>query len=243
MPSIPMHNSEIYPSVVARVTERRGGVHLFPRIDPSRTAHVVVDLQVGFMAPGQASAVATAPGIVPNVNRLSAALRAAGGQVVYLQHTADPAGVASWPTFYDHFVTPARRALMIEAFTPGNPGHALWPELDVLPTDWVVRKNRFGAFVPGASDLHTRLRARGIDTLIVTGTVTNVCCESTARDAMMLDYKVFFITDGNAAHNDAEHNATLSNLANIFCDVASTAHVLGLIAAAADGTATAQAAE
>jgi ureidoacrylate peracid hydrolase len=225
-----MHKVQLLPSVVRRVTERRGGLRVFDRLDPRRTAHVVVDLQNGFMAPGQLSAVASAPGIVPNVNRISRALRGAGGLVAYLQHTADPAAVDSWRTFYDNFVSPERRAAMIEAFTPGNPGHELWPGLDVRPEDLKVRKSRFGAFVQGSSDLHTLLQARGIDTLIVTGTVTNVCCESTARDAMMLDYRVFFVSDGNAAHHDDEHNATLSAMANIFCDVVPTEEVERLIA-------------
>lgn len=229
-----MHRIELFPSVVSRVTERRGGVRVFDSLDPKRTAHVVVDLQNGFMAPGQLSAVATAPGIVPNVNRISRALRDAGGLVVYLQHTADPGAVGSWRTFYDHFVNPERRAAMIDAFTPGNFGHDLWPELDVQPEDLKVRKRRFGAFIQGSSDLHTLLQARGIDTLIITGTVTNVCCESTARDAMMLDYRVFFITDGNAAHHDDEHNATLSAMANIFCDVVSTDQVVQLMAEGAE---------
>jgi ureidoacrylate peracid hydrolase len=232
-----MHKMSLLPSVVARVTERRGGVRVFGSLDPRRTAHVVVDLQNGFMAEGQLSAVATAPGIVPNVNRISAALRAASGLVVYLQHTADPAAVAGWSSFYDHFVNPMRKQAMIEAFTPGNFGHDLWPGLEVLPQDLVVRKNRFGAFIQGSSDLHALLQARGIDQIIVTGTVTNVCCESTARDAMMLNYRVFFVADGNAAHSDEEHNATLSNLANIFCDVVTTEEVVGMVAAAAPGLA------
>ena len=122
---------------------------------------------------------------------------------------------------------------MIAAFTPGAFGHALWDGLDVRPEDLVVRKRRFGAFAPGASDLHEQLQMRGIDTLIITGTATNVCCESTARDAMMLNYKVFFIEDGNATFGDAENNATLSALAHTFCDVASTEHVLNLLANAA----------
>ena len=54
--------------------------------------------------------------------------------------------------------------------------------------------------------------ARGIDTLIIVGTATNVCCESTARDAMMLNYKVFFVSDANACRTDEEHNATLAIL-------------------------------
>ena len=91
-------------------------------------------------------------------------------------------------------------------------------------------KRRFGAFVPGSLDLHARLQERGIDTLIISGTVTQVCCDSTARDAMMMNYKVFFITDACAALTDAEHG-TLSAMAHTFCDVRDTQSVLGLIAA------------
>ena len=80
--------------------------------------------------------------------------------------------------------------------------------------------------------MHEILQARGIDTLIVTGTASQVCCESTARDAMMLNYKVFFIADGNATFNDEEHNATLSAMAHTFCDVVDSETMLGVIRAA-----------
>jgi ureidoacrylate peracid hydrolase len=166
---------------------------------------------------------------VPNVNRISDSVRRAGGLVVYIQNTFDEIAVRTWSTFFDHFCSPARRERMIEAFTPGSEGHALWPGLDVLAQDLKVQKRRFGAFAPGASDLHEILQARGIDTLIVTGTASQVCCESTARDAMMLNYKVFFIADGNATFNDDEHNATLSAMAHTFCDVVDTDTMIGLI--------------
>jgi ureidoacrylate peracid hydrolase len=88
--------------------------------------------------------------------------------------------------------------------------------LDVRSDDWVIDKTRFSAFVQSTCKLHERLQARGIDTLIVTGTVTNCCCESTVRDAMQLGYKVLFIQDANAAHDDASHNATLANMVGLF---------------------------
>jgi len=141
--------------------------------------------------------------------------------------------VRTWSTFFDHFCSPARRERMIEAFSPGAEGHALWPGLEVLPEDLQVQKRRFGAFAPGASDLHEILQARGIDTLIVTGTASQVCCESTARDAMMLNYKVFFIADGNATYSDEEHNATLSAMAHTFCDVVDTDTMIGIVRSAA----------
>ncbi|MEJ0018628.1 MAG: isochorismatase family cysteine hydrolase [Acetobacteraceae bacterium] len=224
-----MHKTSIHPDVVSRAMQRRGQLRVFDSLVPERTAHVVVDLQNGFMAPGQVAEITTAREIVPNVNRISTALRAAGGLVVYIQNTFDPIAVATWSTFFEHFCTPERRRRMIEAFSPGAFGHAIWPGLEVLPQDLQVQKRRFGAFAPGSSDLHAILQERNIDTLIVTGTATQVCCESTARDAMMMNYKVFFVADGNATFNDDEHNATLSAMAHAFCDVIETDTLVGMI--------------
>ena len=227
-----MHRADILDEVRERVTRNRGGVAVFNSLIPRQTAHIVVDLQNGFMAQGQVAETPMARTIVPNVNRISAALRAAGGAVVYTQHTADAEAIRTWSVFFEHFCGPERRARMIEAFTPGSHGHALWPELDVAREDLVVLKRRFGAFVPGSSDLHARLQERGIDTLIISGTLSQVCCEATARDAMMMNYKVFFITDACATLTDAEHGGTLSAMAHIFCDVRDTQSMLGLIATA-----------
>ena len=83
-------------------------------------------------------------------------------------------------------------------------------------------KRRFSAFIAGSSDLEARLRAGGYDTVIVTGTVTNICCESTARDAMMLNFRTLMVSDANAANSDAEHNATLVNVYQHFGDVMDT---------------------
>jgi ureidoacrylate peracid hydrolase len=224
-----MHKNVIYPSVIERVAQRRGGMRVFDRLDCKRTAHIVVDLQNGFMAPGTVAEIAEAREIVPAVNRISAAVRAGGGLVVYIQNTFDAAAISGWSTYFDYFCSPARRQRMIEAFTPGAEGHAVWPGLEVLAGDLKVWKRRFGAFAPGASDLHAILQERGVDTLIITGTASQVCCESTARDAMMLNYKVFFVADGNATFTDEEHNATLSAMAYTFCDVIESDVLIGMI--------------
>jgi ureidoacrylate peracid hydrolase len=224
-----MHNSAIHPDVVRRATERRGKLRVFDSLVSRRTAHIVVDLQNGFMAPGQVAEIATAREIVPNVNRISAAVREAGGLVAYIQNTFDDVAVRTWSTFFEHFCSPARRQRMIDTFAPGAFGHAIWPGLEVLPQDLKVQKRRFGAFAPGSSDLHEILQQRGIDTLIITGTATQVCCESTARDAMMLNYKVFFVSDANACRTDEEHNATLAILLIMFADVRSTDEMIALL--------------
>ena len=161
--------------------------------------------------------------------------------MIFIQNTFDAEALATWSTYFDMFSTPDRRQRMVAAFTPGNFGHELWSGLDVQQTDLKIRKRRFGAFVQGSSDLHQILQSRGIDTLIITGTATNVCCESTARDAMMMNYKVAFISDGCATFNDAEHNATLDIMAYAFADVMSTDEVVALLQASL--TQTRQAAE
>jgi len=221
-----MHKIAIPQPAIDRVLKRRDSLHVFNDVDPARTAHVVVDLQNGFMAPGQPAEIAEAREIVPNVNRISAALRAAGGLVVYIQNTIDDAAKQGWSNWFAHMSGKKREDAMFAAFAEGTHGHALWPELEVLPGDIRVNKRRFGAFVPGSSDLHAVLQARNIDTLIITGTATNVCCESTARDAMMMNYKVIFVSDGTATYNDEEHNATLGIMLAMFADVMTTDEVV-----------------
>ena len=101
--------------------------------------------------------------------------------------------------------------------------------VDVQPADLKVRKTRFSAFIRGASDLEGRLRERAVETVIVTGTGTGTCCESTARDAMMLNFATIMVSDGNACSTDAEHNASLTAFLRNFGDVMTTDELVGFI--------------
>jgi ureidoacrylate peracid hydrolase len=224
-----MHKIEINPELVARLTQERGGkFHLFDDIDPARTAHVVIDMQNGFMEPGAPVEVPLAREIVPNVNAIAQAVREAGGTNIFVQFTTPTDALKSWSSFYERFPQANRQAHQA-AFAPGAHGRELWSKLDVRQGDLRVNKGRFGAFIPNTCDLHEILQEKNIDTLIITGTVTNCCCESTARDAMQLNYKVIFVSDGNAAMSDAEHNATLNNMCALFADVMSTAEVVAAL--------------
>jgi ureidoacrylate peracid hydrolase len=77
--------------------------------------------------------------------------------------------------------------------------------------------------------LAAALHEHGLDTVLVTGTVTNVCCESTARDAMMLNFKTIMVTDANAAATDADHNASLIAFYLTFGDIMSTEMLIGCL--------------
>ena len=224
-----MHPNELPTEIIERLRSRRGKLHIFDRIEARRTALVVIDMQHAFVEPGAPSAVATAREIVPNINRLAAALRAAAGTVAWVQATYTREGPGYWPLFFDYMVAPGLSGRILSALAEGAPGHGLWHELDVKPQDLRVRKNRYSAFFPGACELPQRLRERGVDTVLVAGTMTNVCCEASARDAMMDGFKTVVVSDANAARSDAEHVASLATILQFFGDVRTTDEVLALL--------------
>jgi ureidoacrylate peracid hydrolase len=229
-----MHQIRLSDEVIARILSTRERLHVFEELELRRTAHLVVDLQNGFMEPGAPVEVPAAREIVPNVNSISAAMRERGGQNIFLRMTIDAATRSAWSNWFNYLHGRQSAAATAEAFVRGAHHWQLWPLLEMTGADIAVDKHRFGAFVPGASHLHALLQDRGIDTLIITGTLSNCCCESTARDAMQMNYKVIFIADANATWTDAAHNATLENMALLFADVMTTQELLGAIRKAAE---------
>jgi ureidoacrylate peracid hydrolase len=218
--------------IVQRVVRWRGREHCFADLDRVHTALVVIDLQHAFMDEAVGFAVVpSARDIVPAVNRLAAAVRQAGGGVFWVRMTHDDACLDDWSVNFA-ISTPERRQKRIAALTAGSKGHSLWPELDVRPQDEIVDKYRYSGFLPGTSDLAERLRARGFDTVLITGTVTNVCCESSARDAAMLNFRTVMVSDGNAAVSRAEHDAALTAFYNVFGDVMDTEMLVAALAGA-----------
>jgi ureidoacrylate peracid hydrolase len=212
-----MHKIAIPEGAIAGAMQQRGKLNRYDQIIGPRTALVVIDLQNVFMEPGAAVEVPTAREIVPNVNRLAAATRKAGGKVVWVQMTLNDQE-QSWSVFFEG----ERRRDAFKDLQRGSHGHALWRTLDVKADDLVIEKRRYSAFIQGSSNIDPILRGFGIDTVVIVGTLTNVCCESSARDAMMLNYKLVFVSDANAAISDAEHNATLGTILRVFGDVATT---------------------
>lgn len=206
-----------------RHEERRGRRHAYEHLDPRRTALVVVDV-----VPFFARESAYVRGIVPRVNELAQSLRAAGGVVAWVV-----------PGFREP--TAKDRELLGDEVAEryarcggdGTPVERLHVGLDVRHGDLAVEKTQHSAWFPGSSALPDLLAARGIDTIVVAGTVTNVCVEATVRDASTSGLRVVLVADACAAVRDRDHNATLHVVHRSYGDVRSTAEVLGLIVAAA----------
>jgi ureidoacrylate peracid hydrolase len=205
----------------------------FSDLDPTRAALLVIDMQRFFLDWEGGMPNPHAMDIVDNINRLGAALRAAGGKVIFTQHASHDEAPYRAPAWQEKG-SALLRALNTR-LRPGNPEFEIHPRMQVEPGDGFFTKHRPSAFHPltcpaGAEGLKARLTGAGIDTLFITGTVTNGCCESTARDAWQHDFKLLFLTDGNAAMSDAEHNATLTSMAGLFAHVLSTDEAVGILA-------------
>lgn len=233
-----MHKTKISQKTLERAARRRGGdPYAFPQIVARKTALLVIDMQDYFLEPNMAAEVPVARQIVPNINKLASKLRSAGGQVVWITSTFDENTSTNWSVMMHELFSRERREAMLENLQSGGKGHALWSEFIVEPKDWSVEKCRFSAFIQGSSNIEQRLRSSDIDTVIITGTLTDVCCESSARDAMMLNFKTIIITDANAASCDEDHNNSLNAMARLFADVISTDEAISRFGSTTDPTA------
>lgn len=220
-----MHSVTVRKEIVDRVLARRGRYHLFDSLDPARTALVVIDMQGTFCAPGGPAEVATARGIVAPINRLSVELRKLGVPIIWVLHANMQVGDRSdWELFFNHIVANNVKDRTLESLSPGR--QDIWSDLEVGPEDRTVIKNRYSALIPGSSHLERILRSLDVDTVLIAGTKTNICCESTARDAMMLDFKTVMVEDCCAALSDDEHRAALENMIQQFGDVMTGDEVL-----------------
>jgi ureidoacrylate peracid hydrolase len=220
-----MHNVSIRQEIIDRVMARRGRLHMFDAFDPARTALLVIDMQDTFCAQGSPAEVPVSRTIVEPINALSRRLRPLGVRVIWILHANTRAGDKSdWEMFFDHIVADDVKLRTVDSLLPGR--QSVWSGLEQGNDDLTVFKNRYSALIHGSSQLEPMLRNFGIDTLLIAGTKTNVCCEATARDAMMLDFRTVIVSDCCAALSDGEHLATLETFIQQFGDVMSADEVV-----------------
>ncbi|TET22123.1 MAG: isochorismatase family protein [Candidatus Stahlbacteria bacterium] len=171
------------------------------RLNLDKAALLVIDMQRFFLE--QASPTFTCGGlaILPTLKRLIASFREADRPVVYVRHVHHPnrldAGIMGW--WWE--------GMCLE----GSPESEVQADITPLSNEKVVCKHRYSAFYN--TDLETVLRCLKIEDLVISGIMTNMCCESTARDAYYRDYRVFFLADGTGTINEEMHLASLLNLA------------------------------
>ena len=233
-----MHKTALSEKALARGQRLFGKLHPFDALDPRRTALLVIDMQNYFVKHGHQAETPMAREIVPNINRLAVELRRRGGLVAWIRNgTADTR--QSWSVYHEWLLTPERMQRRYESMEEGHDGFEFWHLSDIRPEDACLTKKRYSAFIQGSSDTERHLRERNISAVLIAGTATNVCCESTARDAMMLNFKTVMVADALAAGSDEEHNASLSAFYGQFGDVQTVDEVVQSLERGAEGRAAA----
>lgn len=197
----------------------------FPVI-PARMALINVDMQNVFVDRLQERGLA----LLECINGFASVCRAAGILVIHTREIvridASKAGVMGE-------ILPN----VPERFNIDAPSAALHPNLVVDAHDIILNKPRYGAFY--ATDLELILRSHAIDTVVITGLTTSICCETTAREAMVRNFRVFFLSDGTATGEigglsaDEVHRASLATLGAGFAQVLSMDEMIEKIQSAA----------
>ena len=204
-----LHPSGIPAKIVEKVVARRGRLHAFDTIDAKTTALVVIDLDEATVAEDDMW-----QRLVATVNTLAATVRHTGGVVAWVLSHMD-----RMPRHLSAILGAELASRYFNDGRPDGPGTRLWHGLTREPTDLLALKSGASAFFPGKCNLREQLDARGVDTVLIAGAVTNICCESSARDAAELEYKVVLVSDALSGHAHGLHEATLATFYRIFGDV------------------------
>lgn len=213
---------EIPQALVDKIVARRGRVHAYAEIDPARTALVVIDFDDGSC--GREPALTDLA--IGRVNDMAHALRRSGGTVSFVtSEIEDPVDLAL--RLGDDVAAMYRSETQL-----GGAGTRLTRALEVELGDLHAVKRGASAFFPGRCDLHEQLRSRDVEFVLIAGLMTNICCESSARDAFELGYRTTMVSDANVGQSFGLHEASLSTFFRFFGDVRPTADVLRLIDAA-----------
>lgn len=167
---------------------------------------LIIDMQEYFRALAQP--------VLPNVEQLIQCSRQTNIPVIYTRHahqnpTEDGGMLARW---------------WGDLIIDGTPEAEILAEIKPMPSEKIIHKKRYSAFFQ--TDLYQHLQRNGIKQLIIIGVMTNLCCETTARDAFVHDYEVIFLKDGTATSDEKFHHASLLNLAYGFAHIATCIEII-----------------
>jgi isochorismate hydrolase len=201
--------------VKAKQTEKKKQYNLKRKniFKPQSSALFVIDMQYFFCDPSSHAYFKTATTIIPTIQQLLRSYRHQSLSVIFTRYavlrTESPGAMGRW--WNDILHDDDDRSNII---TPLNP----------LPNELVIRKTQYSAFFE--TDLDKILKKRHITNVVITGVLTHLCCETTARDAFMRNFDVFFVADATASDKQTLHNASVRTLSDGFATVVTADEVL-----------------
>jgi nicotinamidase-related amidase len=183
---------------------------------PQTSALLVIDMQQYFCDPSSHAYFKDSAKIVPHIQQLISAYRQRGLPVVFTRYallrTEDPGSMGRW--WNDVLYDDNEMASLVESLRP-------------LPNEPIIRKTQYSAFYE--TSLETILQKHRVSAVVITGVLTHLCCETTARDAFMRNYDVFFVTDATASDSKRFHTASLTTLSDGFATLITTQEVCGWV--------------
>lgn len=180
------------------------------------SALLVIDMQQYFCDPSSHAFFKDSTKIVPHIQQLISAYRQRGLPVVFTRYallrTEDPGSMGRW--WNDVLYDDNKMASLVESLRP-------------LSHEPVIRKTQYSAFYE--TSLETILQKHRVSAVVITGVLTHLCCETTARDAFMRNYDVFLVTDATASDSTRFHTASLTTLSDGFATLTTTQEVCGWV--------------
>jgi ureidoacrylate peracid hydrolase len=187
------------------------------KLNLNSAALLVVDMQKFFLNPESPTFTCGGIAILPNIKHLIDAFRNSGRPVIYTCHVHHPdnldSGIMAW--WWE--------GMCLE----GSEESRVHDEIAPLPNEKIIYKHRYSAFYN--TDLETILRCLKIEDIVIAGIMTNMCCESTARDAYYRDYRVFIPADATGSVTEEMHKASLLNLSFGFASITTTSNISEII--------------
>jgi isochorismate hydrolase len=183
---------------------------------PSSSALLVIDMQDFFLSESSHAFIEASKAITPNVKLLIAVFREARHPVIFTRHSLleneEPGIMGKW--WADVIREESELSKISSSLAP-------------LSSETVIRKTRYNAFYK--TELEDVLKKKKIKSVVITGVMTHLCCETTAREAFTRDYEVFFVVDGTATQNEELHLSTLRTLSHGFAVPVTTEQILSKI--------------
>jgi len=195
-----------------------GKHHQRRKIDftPQKTTLLVIDMQQYFCNPNSHASFVDAIQVIPNIQKIITTYRNQSLPIIFTRYallrTELPGAMGRW--WNDVLYDDQDMSAIIETLSP-------------RPEEHIIRKTQYSAFF--GTELNTILKKHRITSLVITGVLTHLCCETTARDAFMRNYDVFFVTDATASDTKTLHSASLLTLSDGFATLTTTDEVCSWI--------------
>lgn len=188
--------------------------HRRQRLNPNESALLVLDMQSFFLEESSHAFVPSGPAILPRVHRLIEVFENRKRPVFYTRHLNTPSTAGLMSVWWQDLIKEESSSSQIV------------PQLDCSGRV-VIKKGQYDAFFE--TDLERSLRSEGVTQVVISGVMTHLCCETTARSAFTRGFEVFFAIDGTATYNENFHRATLLNLSHGFAVAVLVDEIEGMI--------------